>query len=672
MAPKNVIPRTYKEAMNGTEKEEWVNAIEEELKNMRQMEVFEITEEKGDEHLINGGWIFAKRIDNMTGSIQYKARYVARGNKQWHNEEYKETFTLTGTFSALRFLLTWEAKCKWLVHSFDFTAAYLNAPIDMNVWIRPPDGLTIPKGTGCQLKKALYGTKQAGSCWWEHLSSKLKELLFRKSAYDASVYFNMKNGTVTWIHVEDGIVIAQEEEALNALKNGLNKSFTIKWKPGVTNMIGVEVKWESEGFTLTQKKLIDSVIAENWNGKKLNATPLPEKCDVSTTPPKGTIIEKKIFLSIIGSISYVANGTCPNISFAVNLLAWHAQAPTSHHWAMLQHFLGYLKNTRDQCLKLFPNDEDIIVASDASWGGEVLYSTHGHFLDKSHQVHGVKFGGKARFLAEKACQRLFNNDMRLLLQYNNKSTIRISNNTASNKWTRHFYKDFFLAQLTQNQNALCKTIPKLNNSNYLQFKVQTQAYLMKMDLVDCLTTNPETPLPDAAQQNELLKRRQKTAGIVIGTMGILIWQRFINLVNEGNPYNIWRTLLRHFTSNADNNQARIFSEFLALKHVDTLEKFISYIRQHIGKIASVRIMIGSPGDIKELLITEIIVSKLNNKYVNTGEILQNQRPLTISKVIDYLEQRRQYTVDSNESTIRNEALCNTQGNISKMKNKRIY
>ncbi|MBW0521893.1 hypothetical protein O181_061608 [Austropuccinia psidii MF-1] len=85
----------------------------------------------------------------------------------------------------------------------------------------------------------------------------------------------------------------------------------------------------------------------SWNGKKLHATPLPAKCDVSTTPQNGTVIEQKLFLSIIGSLSYIANGTRPNISFAANLLSWHAQAPASHHWAMLQHLLGYLQNTRD-------------------------------------------------------------------------------------------------------------------------------------------------------------------------------------------------------------------------------------------------------------------------------------------------------------------------------------
>ncbi|MBW0519743.1 hypothetical protein O181_059458 [Austropuccinia psidii MF-1] len=343
MAPKEVIPKTYKEAMNGADKAEWAKAIDQELRNMQRMDVFEITEKMSDQHLINGGWIFAKKIDNITGDIRYKSRYVARGNKQWCNEEYKETFAPTATFSALRLLPTWAAKHKWLVHSFDFTAAYLNAPMDMDVWIKPLVGLVVAEGMGCRLKKALYGTKEAGRCWWEHLSTKLKELGFKKSTYDPSVYFNTQSGTVTWIHVDDGIVIAQDERVLNALKENLSRSFAIKWKSGINTIIGMKVRHEEKGFTLAQKTLIDNIITANWNGKKLQVTPLPAKCNVSTTPEHETAVEQKPFLFIIGSLSYIANGTRPDISFAVNLLARHAQAPGLHHWAMIQHLLGYQK-----------------------------------------------------------------------------------------------------------------------------------------------------------------------------------------------------------------------------------------------------------------------------------------------------------------------------------------
>ncbi|MBW0468374.1 hypothetical protein O181_008089 [Austropuccinia psidii MF-1] len=89
-------------------------------------------------------------------------------------------------------------------------------------------------------------------------------------------------------------------------------------------------------------------------------------------------------------------------------------------------------------------------------------------------------------------------------------------------------------------------------------------------------------------------------------MGILNSQRFLAVVNEANPYNIWRMLSKHFTSNAEDNQARIFPEFLASKNAGSLEQFITDVTQHIRKIASVGIIVGSPGDIKEALVAKII------------------------------------------------------------------
>ncbi|MBW0486670.1 hypothetical protein O181_026385 [Austropuccinia psidii MF-1] len=222
------ILKSYKEAMDSNEGEEWSRAIGEELQNMEIMDVFEVSPLDKMQHTINGGWIFAKRIDNLSGK---------------------------------------------LVHSFDFTSAYLNALLDMEVWIKLQVGMNITSNMGCCLKKALYGTKQSGRCWWEHLGGILKALGFSKSALDNSVYFNIKNNGMTWINVDDGIIIAQTKKELDDLKQGLANNFMIKWKDGVERMVGMEVQRQAVGFTLTQKQLVKRIIVEHWDGKKTNTTP---------------------------------------------------------------------------------------------------------------------------------------------------------------------------------------------------------------------------------------------------------------------------------------------------------------------------------------------------------------------------------------------------------------
>ncbi|MBW0489203.1 hypothetical protein O181_028918 [Austropuccinia psidii MF-1] len=349
-------------------------------------------------------------------------------------------------------------KHNWLVHSFDFTAAYLNALIEMEVWIKLPDKMNIPAKMGCCLKKALYGTKQAGRCWWEHLRGRLKALGFLKSAFDNSIYFNIKTNSITWIHIDDGIIIAQTIKELDNLKQGLKNNFMIKWKDGVESMIGMEVQHQEVGFTLNQKRLIKSIVVEHWDGKKTNTTPLPAKRKVSTLTQDEMIINQKFFLSIVGSLSYIANGTRPDISFVVNLLAQHAQAP-GH-----QHLLGYLQHTQGRGLKLFPNNEDIMVSSDASWGGEFSRLTHGYLMT----VHGCAISWSSKRLTtvasspshteymalslesrqgmwlKRLIKDVFGNDMRLLLLCNNESAIRISKDSASKKRTRQLDRDFYI------------------------------------------------------------------------------------------------------------------------------------------------------------------------------------------------------------------------------------
>jgi hypothetical protein len=53
------------------------------------------------------------------------------------------------------------------------------------------------------------------------------------------------------------------------------------------------------------------------------------------------------YLSAIGALMYLANGTRPDIAFAVNLLARFSSAPTKRHWSGVKRILRYLRGTID-------------------------------------------------------------------------------------------------------------------------------------------------------------------------------------------------------------------------------------------------------------------------------------------------------------------------------------
>jgi hypothetical protein len=156
------IPNTYWQAMKLDDAGSWKAAIAKELSNLSQMDVWTSARLSSTIKALDGHWVFAKKT-NPDGSPNhlFRAPFVAKGFKQIAGLHFAETFAPTATFVSLQLLLTTAAAYNWPVHSFDFVAAYLNSPIDEEVWVKPPEGFTLPEGHAYPLKKALYGTRQA-------------------------------------------------------------------------------------------------------------------------------------------------------------------------------------------------------------------------------------------------------------------------------------------------------------------------------------------------------------------------------------------------------------------------------------------------------------------------------------------------------------------------------
>ncbi|MBW0505431.1 hypothetical protein O181_045146 [Austropuccinia psidii MF-1] len=84
------------------------------------------------------------------------------------------------------------------------------------------------------------------------------------------------------------------------------------------------------------------IVADNWDCKEDYNSPLPEKCDLTTLADNDDIIHQSDFISAIGALRYVVISTCPNIAFAINMLARNSKPLGQPHWECLQHILGYL------------------------------------------------------------------------------------------------------------------------------------------------------------------------------------------------------------------------------------------------------------------------------------------------------------------------------------------
>ncbi|MBW0584492.1 hypothetical protein O181_124207 [Austropuccinia psidii MF-1] len=145
----------------------------------------------------------------------------------------------------------------------------------------------------------------------------------------------------------------------------------LQWEDKLSRIVGIDLSCSQDGTVLSQSRFAHQVVDQFEKKANMtllrNKTMLPEyKLETSTNE----LIEKKWYQSIIGLLNYLALGTRPDISFAVNYLAQYLISPQHQHWQELHHLLGYIKHSVNQTLNYRFKDSSLDMWTDAGWGGE--------------------------------------------------------------------------------------------------------------------------------------------------------------------------------------------------------------------------------------------------------------------------------------------------------------
>lgn len=161
--------------------------------------------------------MFAIKHDEMGHILKFKARYVARGFTQQEGINCHDTYAPTASLMTLWMLFSFALNNNLHMASFEVSLAYLYSLIDEEIYVKPPTEL-LPhlRGKVIHLQKALYGTKQVARCWWLHFKGILEKFGFEVVEIEASLYVYQKGVLfiVVWMHVDDGLVVSNDQAAL--------------------------------------------------------------------------------------------------------------------------------------------------------------------------------------------------------------------------------------------------------------------------------------------------------------------------------------------------------------------------------------------------------------------------------------------------------------------------
>ena len=377
-----VEPASYQQSQKRPDADLWHTACEEEMEAHKLNGTWEVVKLPPGKRAIGSRW-FMKVKHNADGSLdRYKARVVAKGYSQRPGFDFKETFAPTVRYSTIRTILAIAALEDLELRSVDISHAYLNGTLEEEIYMQQPEGFEVggPEYV-CRLWKSLYGLKQAGRVWNKTLHSALTSMGFTRVQSDHGLYTMLgDSGRIFMTVFVDDIMLAGSDSAsLDSIVSKLSQHFKLRDLGPTTQLLGLEIHRDRPNRCLHifQRQYIANLLEEHgMQDCKPVSTPLDPGSRLSTSmSPQNAAEASEMhtipYISVVGSLMYLAITTRPDIAYAAGVLARFNSNPGPSHWQAAKHVLRYLKGTMGYKITYQPSDspEPFITYSDADHGG---------------------------------------------------------------------------------------------------------------------------------------------------------------------------------------------------------------------------------------------------------------------------------------------------------------
>ncbi|GJU10806.1 retrovirus-related pol polyprotein from transposon TNT 1-94 [Tanacetum coccineum] len=285
VVPEEDDPKTFDEAIKSQNVAFWKEAINDEMDSIMGNNTWVLADLPLSCKPFGCKWIFKRKL-MVDGTIEkFKARLVIQGFRQKSGIDYFDTYALVTRISTIRLLIAMSSIHNLIIHQMDVKIAFLNGELDEKVYMNQPQGFNMlgNENKVCKLIKSLYGLKHAPKQWHQ----KFDEVEF------------------------------------------LSSRFSMKDMGEADVILGIRIKHESNGISISQSHYIEKVL------KKFNyfdCTPVSTPMDTS---------EKLM----------------PN----------NGHNPSTQHWQAIQRVLKYLKKTMDYRLTYTGYLLVLEGYTDASW-----------------------------------------------------------------------------------------------------------------------------------------------------------------------------------------------------------------------------------------------------------------------------------------------------------------
>ncbi|GKB99976.1 gag-pol polyprotein [Tanacetum coccineum] len=122
----------------------WIEAIQEELHQFEQLDVWELGDTPLCKNVIKMKWLWKNKRDEENTVIRNKAHLVAKGYGQQEEIDLKDSFALVARLEAVRLLVAYASHKSFHVYQMNIKTTFLNDPLKEEVHVNQPDGFEDP------------------------------------------------------------------------------------------------------------------------------------------------------------------------------------------------------------------------------------------------------------------------------------------------------------------------------------------------------------------------------------------------------------------------------------------------------------------------------------------------------------------------------------------------
>jgi len=365
------IPKNVREAEQSNEWKYWQQAMKDELDSMKKHKVWDIISRPKGKKVIKCKWIFDNKQDPSTGRQRYKARLVASGCGQRPGVDYEETFAPVVRTETIRLLFSISAQKGVKMKIYDVRTAFLHGILKEEIYMEILDGVKVEGDKICKLRKSIYGLKQAGRCWNEHLTKVLERCGLKQSKEDPCLFYAKEDNKFLYcgIHVDDMPTVCSDDEFERRFMDKIKQYIDMKDLGEAKSVLGMQVEQQDGKVFVHQRKYIEKLLSlygmEDCNSVRtpIDINTKMDECEDSER------VETHAYQELIGRLMHLSVYTRPDLSFTLSCLSQFNHEPRMMHLSALKRVLRYLKGTIDFRLEFGRENSTgrIICDTDASW-----------------------------------------------------------------------------------------------------------------------------------------------------------------------------------------------------------------------------------------------------------------------------------------------------------------